>query len=77
MQRRYGLLGEKLSHSYSPELHALFGDYSYELFEIAPGDLGDFLRARNFHGLNVTIPYKTTVMAVCDQLSEEIGRAHV
>ena len=70
MQRRYGLLGEKLSHSYSPELHALFGDYSYELFEIAPGDLGDFLRARNFYGLNVTIPYKTTVMAVCDQLSE-------
>ena len=70
MQRRYGLLGEKLSHSYSPELHALFGDYSYELIEIAPGDLGDFLRARNFYGLNVTIPYKTTVMAVCDQLSE-------
>ena len=70
MQRRYGLLGEKLSHSYSPELHALFGDYSYELFEIAPGDLGDFLRARNFYGLNVTIPYKTTVMAVCDHLTE-------
>ena len=40
MQRRYGLLGEKLSHSYSPELHALFGDYSYELFEIAPRSPG-------------------------------------
>lgn len=67
---QYGLLGEKLSHSYSPELHAMFGDYDYDLFEIAPGALGDFLRARNFQGLNVTIPYKTTVMAVCDRLTE-------
>ena len=33
---RFGLLGEKLGHSYSPELHAFFGDYEYELFEVAP-----------------------------------------
>ncbi|MCI8415780.1 MAG: shikimate kinase [Ruminiclostridium sp.] len=67
---QYGLLGEKLSHSYSPELHAMFGDYPYELYEISPEALGDFLRARDFQGLNVTIPYKTTVMAVCDHLTE-------
>ena len=67
---RFGLLGEKLGHSYSPELHALFGDYDYELFEVAPGDLGDFLRERDFQGLNVTIPYKTTFHDICEHLTE-------
>lgn len=73
---RCGLLGEKLGHSYSPELHAFFGDYDYELFEVAPDALGDFLRERDFHGINVTIPYKTTVTAICDELTpaaQEIG----
>ena len=65
-----GLLGEKLGHSYSPELHALLGDYPYQLFEVAPRDLGDFLRRREFHGLNVTIPYKRTVAEVCDELTD-------
>ena len=68
--KRCGLLGETLGHSYSPELHALLGDYPYELFEVAPNALGDFLRAGDFHGLNVTIPYKTTLAAVCDELTE-------
>lgn len=65
-----GLLGEKLGHSYSPELHALLGDYAYELFEVAPGALGDFIRTGDFHGLNVTIPYKTALVDVCDELTE-------
>ena len=65
-----GLLGEKLGHSYSPELHALLGDYPYQLFEVAPRDLGDFLRRGEFHGLNVTIPYKKTLAEVCDELTE-------
>lgn len=67
---RCGLLGEKLGHSYSPELHAFFGDYDYELFEVAPGDLGDFMRGGDFQGLNVTIPYKTALMPICDHLTE-------
>lgn len=67
---RCGLLGEKLGHSYSPALHALFGDYDYELFEVSPDRLGDFLRVRDFQGLNVTIPYKTTMLAICDDLTE-------
>ena len=45
---RCGLLGEKLGHSYSPELHAFFGNYDYELFEVPPDQLGDFIRARDF-----------------------------
>ena len=67
---RFGLLGEKLGHSYSPELHAFFGGYDYELFEVAPEDLREFLRERNFQGLNVTIPYKTTVHDICEHLTE-------
>lgn len=67
---RCGLLGEKLGHSYSPELHAFFGDYDYELFEVPPDQLGDFLRVGDFQGLNVTIPYKTTMLAICDDLTE-------
>lgn len=66
---RCGLLGEKLGHSYSPALHALFGDYDYELFEVSPDRLGDFLRVRDFQGLNVTIPYKKTLMDICDDLT--------
>ena len=70
MYKRQGLLGEKLGHSYSPELHAFFGNYDYELFEVPPDQLGDFIRARDFQGLNVTIPYKTTMLAICDDLTE-------
>ncbi len=73
---RCGVLGEKLGHSYSPELHALFADYDYSLFEVKPENLGDFIRTGDFHGLNVTIPYKTTMLAICEHLTEaaeEIG----
>lgn len=73
---RCGLLGEKLGHSYSPELHALFADYDYSLLEVQPESLGDFIRTGDFHGLNVTIPYKTTMLTICEHLTEtaeEIG----
>ena len=53
---RCGLLGEHLMHSYSPQIHALLGEYSYELFEVAPDALADFLRSDRFDCLNVTIP---------------------
>jgi shikimate 5-dehydrogenase len=64
-----GLLGEKLGHSYSPEIHALLGDYKYELYEKTPGEAEVFLRHGEFDGLNVTIPYKKTAAALCAQLS--------
>jgi len=68
--QRCGLLGQKLTHSYSPSIHAAFGGgYSYELFEVEPGELGFFLAQSNFHGLNVTIPYKTAVIPYCKSLS--------
>ena len=55
---RYGLLGEKLGHSFSKEIHEKLGLYEYELIELSPPELDSFLRARDFSGVNVTIPYK-------------------
>lgn len=67
---RCGLLGEHLGHSYSPQIHADLGEYSYELFEVAPQNLPDFLRNGAFDALNVTIPYKKAVLPYCAELSE-------
>ena len=64
-----GLLGRKLSHSYSPQIHSFLGDYSYELFEKEPEELEAFLRSGDFTGLNVTIPYKKDVIPYLDELS--------
>ena len=64
-----GLLGEKLGHSYSPQIHAHLGSYSYELFETAQEDLSHFLKSGDFHGLNVTIPYKKAVIPYLSELS--------
>lgn len=66
---RCGLLGEHLRHSYSPEIHAMLGAYSYDLFEIPPEGLADFLHGAAWDGLNVTIPYKRAVVPFCAALS--------
>ena len=71
-----GLLGRKLGHSYSPQIHACLGDYSYTLFEKEPEEVADFLKNGDFTGLNVTIPYKKTVIPYLDELSpaaEKLG----
>lgn len=64
-----GLLGEKLGHSYSPQIHSMLADYEYKLFEKSPEELEDFLKSGEFDGLNVTIPYKKAVMPYCKELS--------
>ena len=64
-----GLLGRKLSHSYSPEIHEFLGDYSYVLFEKEPEEIEDFLKNGDFTGINVTIPYKKDVIPFLDELS--------
>ena len=64
-----GLLGRRLSHSYSPKIHSFLGNYSYELFEKEPHELEEFLRTGDFTGLNVTIPYKKDVIPYLDELS--------
>ncbi len=69
-----GLLGKKLGHSYSPEIHALLGDYAYVLFEKTEEELPGFLKTGHWDGLNVTIPYKKTALPFCDTLSEAARR---
>ena len=73
---KYGCIGEKLGHSFSKEIHARLGDYPYELVQIAPNDLDRFMKARDFLGINVTIPYKQVVIPYLDEIdprAERIG----
>ena len=70
-----GLLGEKLGHSFSPQIHALITDeYDYTLFERSAEEVGAFLRGHEWDALNVTIPYKKTVMPYMDELSDTAAR---
>ena len=66
---RCGLLGRTLGHSYSPAIHALLGDYRYDLIELEPEALEAFVKTGPWDGLNVTIPYKKAVVPFCDELS--------
>ncbi len=67
---KIGLLGEKLGHSYSPQIHSLLGDYSYELTEVGKEELDAFMRDFPFDAMNVTIPYKKDVIPYMSQLSD-------
>lgn len=72
----YGLIGEKLGHSYSKELHNQIGDYDYILREIPRDEVPAFMTAKDFKGINVTIPYKETVIPFLDYIDDsakEIG----
>ncbi len=72
----YGLIGEKLGHSFSKEIHALIGRYDYELKEIVSTNLPAFMQQKEFKGINVTIPYKQDVIPFLnsiDKAAEEIG----
>ncbi|MGI6442383.1 MAG: shikimate kinase [Synergistaceae bacterium] len=69
--KKFGLLGEKLGHSFSPLIHSMLGDYAYDLCEISPENLSDFLAHNDYDGFNVTIPYKKMVLSHCDELSEK------
>lgn len=67
----YGLIGEKLGHSYSPQIHAQLADYNYVLHPVAREDLHAFMTSASFRGINVTIPYKKDVVPYCAQLSDD------
>jgi len=71
MKKSFGLLGEKLGHSFSPMIHRQLGEYDYLLYEVSPADLDSFMKEKRFDGINVTIPYKQAVMPYCATLSDE------
>ena len=66
--QRYGLIGEKLGHSFSKQIHEQLADYTYDLIELAPAQLAPFLAAREFAAINVTIPYKEAVIPLLDEV---------
>ncbi len=70
----YGLLGERLGHSYSKLIHERMYGCEYRLIELQPEALEGFLHARDFAGLNVTIPFKQAVIPFCDRLTDEAAR---
>ncbi|MCQ2456547.1 MAG: shikimate dehydrogenase, partial [Clostridia bacterium] len=73
---KYGLIGEKLGHSFSKEIHESIADLEYELCEVAPSELEGFMTQRGFSAVNVTIPYKEAVIPyldVTDTAARDIG----
>lgn len=69
---KYGLIGEKLGHSYSKDIHEKLADYTYDIKEVAREDLDAFIEARDFKAINVTIPYKQDVIKHLDWKSEAL-----
>ena len=76
MKNKFGLIGRTLKHSYSKKIHAVLGDYSYDLIELEPTELESFVQNECLNGYNVTVPYKKTIIPFLDVLDEsakEIG----
>ena len=72
----YGLLGEHLPHSFSKVIHEKIGLYHYDLNELSPDGFDEFMKSKNFKGVNITIPYKQRAIPFCDFIDEkakEIG----
>lgn len=67
----YGCIGEKLGHSFSKEIHNALTDYDYCLKELSPQEVPQFMTERSFKAINVTIPYKQTVIPFLDWISDE------
>ena len=67
----YGLLGQHLGHSYSPFIHSLLGSSPYELVSMRSEELGTFIKAGDYAGLNITIPYKKAVVPYLDHIAPE------
>lgn len=68
---KYGLIGEKLSHSFSKPIHESIADYDYEIKEIKRDELDSFMKEKSFCGINVTIPYKAAVIPYLDYVSRD------
>ncbi len=73
---KYGCIGEHLKHSFSKEIHEAFADYSYKICEIPKSEIDSFMKKADFSAINVTIPYKETVIPYLyyiDDMAKEIG----
>lgn len=75
--KKYGCIGKKLTHSFSKEIHAKLADYAYDLIELAEEEIAPFFEKKDFAAINVTIPYKQTVIPYLDSISEVADRKSV
>ena len=66
----YGCIGKNLTHSFSKEIHTKLADYVYELIELSEGEIKSFFEKKDFEAINVTIPFKETVIPYLDFVSE-------
>ena len=71
---KYGCIGKILTHSFSKEIHSKLADYEYELIELNEDEIEDFFKSKDFNAINVTIPYKQTVIPYLDSLSDVAKR---
>ena len=67
--KRYGCIGKKLTHSFSKEIHARLADYAYDLIELSEEEIPPFFERKDYAAINVTIPYKQTVIPYLDEVS--------
>ena len=72
--KKYGCIGKKLTHSFSKEVHARLADYEYELIELLEDEITPFFEKKDFEAINVTIPYKETVIPYLDFVSNVAKR---
>ena len=72
--KKYGCIGKKLAHSFSKEIHEKLADYAYDLIELAEEEIAPFFEKKDFAAINVTIPYKQTVIPYLDSISEVAER---
>lgn len=72
--KKYGCIGKKLTHSFSKEIHAKLADYEYELIELTEEEIAPFFEEKAFAAINVTIPYKQTVIPYLDWVSPIASR---
>ncbi|MBQ8566554.1 MAG: shikimate dehydrogenase [Clostridia bacterium] len=71
---KYGVIGEHLKHSFSKDIHEKIADYKYDICEIEPEKLDDFIKSGEFEGINVTIPYKEKVIPHLYSVSNKAKR---
>ena len=68
----YGLIGEKLGHSFSKEIHEKLADYNYILRPLTKEEIPSFMKSKDFKAINVTIPYKQDVIPYLDEIDETV-----
>lgn len=73
---KYGLIADRIGHSFSADIHKKLFGYEYELKAVAENELDSFMRSKDFLAINVTIPYKERVIPFLDYIdpvAESIG----